>query len=86
MTKVIIQGKQLNEKKELKPIEFVHEIIERKIKIGIYNASARPSEWKNIELISKGIDDNFYDIMYCYNNDKSTGILYFGHFNDGVVE
>jgi len=45
----------------------------------------RPSNWKNIELISKNYSPDLGDCMFAYDDDKTEGILYFGQWNDGVV-
>lgn len=80
MTKVtIIGGATPIEKK--KPIEFVKSIGTT------YNHPARATAlgWDNIELICKDYKDG-YDLMFAYNNMRSDGIAYLGHFNDGIVE
>jgi hypothetical protein len=80
MTKVtIIGGATPIEKK--KPIEFVKCIGA----MSILDAQALNYMWKNIELISKNYVDG-YDLMFAYNNNRSDGIAYLGHFNDGIVE
>lgn len=86
MTKVIVIGEQPKEENELKPIEFVYQLIESKGKPRIEKAGALPFMWNNIELISKSQSIDFYDMMFAYDNDRSRGIIYLGHFNDGVVE
>jgi hypothetical protein len=83
MTKVIILGKDEPKQKELKRIEFVDFLDE-----GLSpddNVKYHPYEWCNIELISKNYIRSGMDIMYAYNDDRNIGILYLGHFNDGVV-
>ena len=79
MTKVtIIGGATPIEKK--KPIKFVKSIGS----LGICLARAVPYMWDNIELICKNYVDD-YDLMFAYNNKRSDGIAYLGHFNDGIV-
>jgi hypothetical protein len=80
MTKVIILGEQ-PEKKELKPIEFVKYLDSDS---AFDYKCAEPKQWKNIELISKNYFDK-YDLMFAYDENRSGGILYLGHFNDGIV-
>lgn len=80
-TKVIILVEQ-PENKPLKPIEFVKSI---NADISFSNAVINPASWDNIELICKDYSSG-YDLMFAYNKDRNEGILYFGHFNDGVVE
>ena len=45
-----------------------------------------PSYYKYIELICKNYALGF-DLMFAYNdpNGRSCGVLYIGHFNDGIV-
>jgi hypothetical protein len=81
MTKVIILGEQ-PEKKELKPIEFLG-YLDAFFK---FNSNcSKPNVWKNIVLIRKGYSIEGLDLMYAYDDDKKEGLLYLGHFNDGVV-
>lgn len=86
MTKVIVLGNQPKEEKKLKPIEFVYAIIESKGKPRIDKTRSTPSMWNNIELLSKSQSIDYYDSMFAYDDDTSMGIIFFGHFNDGVVE
>jgi hypothetical protein len=80
MTKVIIIGEQ-PEKKELKPIEFVKYLYsDSEFKPNCSN----PQKFTNIELISKNYFKE-YDLMFAYDENRSKGILYLGHFNDGIV-
>jgi hypothetical protein len=80
MTKVIILGEQ-PEKKELKPIQF-------KLKLdsnhGFTSNFGSPKQWENIELICKNYSTQ-YDLMFAYDEYRQHGILYLGHFNDGIV-
>ncbi len=80
MTKVTIIGEATPIEKK-KPIEFV-----KFIDIDT-NPPARSGTlgWGNIELICKNYGDG-YDLMFAYNNKRSDGIAYLGHFNDGIVE
>lgn len=44
-----------------------------------------PDEYDYVELICRNYIDGM-DIMFAYNKgEKEIGLLYFGHFNDGVV-
>lgn len=79
MTKVIIL-EETDSKKELKPIKFVKEI-----NSSIICATNSPSEWENIELITRNYNEKF-DLMFAYDHDRSDGIAYYGYFNDGIVE
>ena len=78
MTKVIIIGQE-PKKKELKPIEFTESLCMNK---RFETGCAKPSAWKNIELISS---HDCFDIMFAYDDNRNTGCLYLGHFNDGIV-
>jgi len=81
MTKVIILEEQ-PEKKELNPIEF-------KLKLACNHeftpSKEFPKEWQNIELICKNYSTQ-YDLMFAFDDIRQHGILFLGHFNDGVVE
>jgi len=84
-TKVTILGEHKPEK-ELKKIQFIACVTGDKDskKIG-YNGDYNPTSWENIELVSKSNNDAYYDIMFAYNNDRATGSIFMGHFNDGIV-
>jgi hypothetical protein len=81
MTKVIILGEQ-PESKELKPIEFLSYIDEN---FNFISNCSKPDAWKNIELIRRGYSIEGLDLMYAYDDDREQGLLYLGHFNDGIV-
>lgn len=83
-TKVIILGEQAEQKKQLKKIEFVKCMSKDYI---ICNALYEATNWVNIELICKnyGGHKEDMDLMFAYDEDRSKGTLYMGHFNDGVV-
>jgi hypothetical protein len=81
MTNVIILGEQ-PEKKELKPIVFV-KYLGSELKIN--SNPSEPKFWKNIELICRNYSSEPFDLMFAYDDDRSGGVLYLGHFNDGVV-
>ncbi len=80
MTKVIILGQE-PEKKELKPIEFVKYL---DYHLEFSSGCSSPKKRENIELICKNYATKF-DLMFAYDEDRSGGILYLGHFNDGIV-
>jgi hypothetical protein len=81
MTKVIIIGEQ-PEKKELKPIEFIYTF---SVQHGAEETKTKPKIFQNIEFICKDYAGFGFDLMFAYNEDRNQGILYLGHFNDGVV-
>ena len=85
MTKVTIIGSEPKEQKKLKPIEFVRcdEGLKRK---GRVKPEFKPKDFDNIELISESNSLEHYDIMFAFDDNRSGGFIYYGHFNDGVVE
>lgn len=85
MTKVIVLGQSEPKEKELKKIEFVKIVSGRKDLGAIEQTKDKPSAFLNIELISKSTTQSYYDIMFAYDDDRSVGCIYLGHFNDGVV-
>ena len=82
MTKVIILGKE-PEKKKGKPIEF-KKYLESDLKI-VGRPLFNPSNYKTIEVIVRNYAQNF-DLFFAYNNIRKNGVLYLGHYNDGIVE
>jgi hypothetical protein len=81
MTKVIILGEQ-PESKELKPIEFVKSL---NMDNDFIKAVSIPDLHDNIELICRNYNHENQDLMFAYNEHRNEGILYLGHFNDGIV-
>jgi len=82
MTKVIILGQE-PEKKKGKPIEFVTFLDNT---LEMENAESKPIRWDNIEVISFDYIGNF-DLFFAYlEGDRKNGVLYLGHYNDGIVE
>jgi len=84
MTKTIVIGACYQD--DNKPIEFKYfltEDIEIDTPQGEYNS---PSSFKFIELICKKYDQE-HDLMFAYNdaNERGSGILMIGRWNDGVV-
>jgi len=82
MTKVIILGQE-PEKKKGKPIEFKKYLDDNMKFAG--GPIANPSNFEVIELIAKNYCNNF-DLFFAYDEDRQTGVLYLGHYNDGIVE
>lgn len=81
-TKVIILGEQSEQKQELKKIEFVKVLISG----GFVKAEGTARRFESIELICRNYGgEGSYDIMFAYDGNRSNGLLYLGHFNDGVV-
>lgn len=86
MTKVIVLGEENWKPTGQKKIEFVHSIDANEDKPGNSNrAINKPDVWHNVELVSLG-GRGHLDMMFAYDNDRRTdGVLYLGHFNDGIV-
>lgn len=85
-TKCIVIGQENAEPKKLKPIEFVKKTTGHLKESKLLKADWPPSSYANIELISKSLDPNFYDTMFAYNRSREAGMIYYGYWNDGVVE
>ena len=81
-TKCIDLGNPLR-RRSAKPIEFVEHLSTFKT---IKPNSQKPSDFKYVELISKKYSADF-DIMFAYQrpNFRQSGVLFLGHWNDGVV-
>lgn len=78
-TKVTILGEAEAVKPELKKIEFVRYLSGDIVKTD----PCKPSQWKNIELIKRGSGN--LDTMFAFDDSREDGLIYLGHFNDGVV-
>ena len=81
-TKVTILGEQPIEQ-EKKKIEFVWRIDTSKAEKGAVKNP--PAQWGNIELIKSKNTHFDFDVMLAYDDDRNCGVLYLGHFNDGIV-
>lgn len=88
MTKVSVFG-QPTEQKELKPIEFVKCLYSD----NDFSEDFNESEWDNVTLITRNHNGAGMDLILCYPNDNinkdgsvNKGVLYLGHWNDGVVK
>ena len=44
----------------------------------------QPQTFQNIELICRDYTNNL-DLMFAYDEDRNTGVLYLGYFNDGII-
>lgn len=85
-TKVTILGMDEPKEKELKKIEFVKAVFTGIDQPSIGEYSTFPASWENIELVRKSDSRDKYDVMFAYQTEKrSQGIIYLGHFNDGIV-
>lgn len=80
MTKcTVFNPEQQKEKEDKKPIEFVTYIHSEGV-AKVYNNL--PHDYDNIVLIKRGT----LDTMLAYDTDPDLGLIYLGHWNDGVVE
>lgn len=79
-TKVTIIGKQDNQSR-LKSIVFSSVLLKD---FQVKDTETKPREYKNIELICVNYS-SYRDLMFAYDDDRSEGYLYLGHFNDGIV-
>lgn len=91
-TKTIVIGETEIQKTPPNPIRFVHylemnllneePLVVKKCDGGFQS----PRDYKFIELISLNYTSS-WDLMFAYDNPKnrSSGILYIGKWNDGVV-
>lgn len=85
-TEVIILGEQSEQKQEPKKIEFVKCLLSDYEWQALSKTSLQPIDFKNIELVCREYaGKGTYDIMFAYDDNRSAGSLYLGHFNDGVV-
>ena len=83
MTKCIVLSEQATENK--KPIKFVWGLNTGHQDNRFFEAVILPKECDNIELISKAIDSESFDIMFAYHYDRNSGVIYLGYWNDGFV-
>ena len=87
MTKTIVLGEQ-KDKAINKPIEFFTRLnILESDDVKVESADTKPYEWNYIELICKNYTINL-DLIFVYENadDRSSGILMIGRWNDGVAK
>lgn len=85
MTKISILHEEVESPKQ-NPIKFVYTWNEQMTKRMTPNCA--PKDYQNVVLIAKGFtfaDDTSYDLIFAYDEVKSSGALYLGYWNDGVV-
>ena len=82
-TKCINLGDPLRRRKAV-PIQFTECL---NIAKNFKPNSQNPSDFKYIELVSRRYAQDF-DIMFDYNrpNFRQSGVLFLGHWNDGIVK
>jgi len=78
MTEIKIIGEE-KIKSNLKPIRF-EKYLDNNTLCGV---CCNVSSWKDIELIKK---NRGFDLIFAYDDKRSTGLLYLGQWNDGIVE
>ena len=86
MTKTIVLGEQ-REQAVKKPIEFYSLItVADSDDVDVEPIISKPYEWNYIELVSKNYAPNI-DLLFAYNdpNDRGSGLLIIGRWNDGFV-
>lgn len=88
MTKVTILGQvEPKKKKKIKFCVHINATITNSNETRCTKNSAytKPNCWDNVVLIHKDESEEYYDLMYAYDNDGITCALFLGHFNDGIV-
>lgn len=87
MTKVTILEQSHEDVKPKKKIEFVKYINDSFTAFTDDAIDlAEPKDWGYIDLICKNPQDCKYDVMFVTDyEDRRTGYLVLGHFNDGEV-
>jgi hypothetical protein len=93
-TQINIIGKHQQDKVKRTPIEFKYALNQVEPNHPDILRPARkledtdsPKKYNFIDLICKNYLSG-YDLMFAYNfaDNRHLGVLYIGHFNDGVVE
>lgn len=82
MTKVVIIGQTQGVEVEKKKIEFITCCAYGD---DWFETNDEPKNCKFIELIAMDFAGDHRDLMFGHDGDRSCGVLYLGHFNDGVV-
>ncbi len=88
MTKVKILGQGEPKQRRLKPIEFKKAIrYDLSILLNSHELSYSPNQMKSIQVIKRKGKLEF-DTFFCEVKEEEGGghCVYFGNFNDGVVE
>lgn len=80
MTKVTIIGQVIKAEIDLEPIEFTGALTSsRSISQSV---AEKPRKYQFIEFICNYGD---FDVMFAHDGKRDQGVLYLGHFNDGIV-
>ncbi len=85
MTKTsVFEQEETEQKKELKPIKF-ERVVAGFEEEETTDKTYPPNNYNKIVLL----EINYYkdlDLMWAYYDEPNKGVLYLGHWNDGVVE
>ena len=76
-------------KPQIRPIELVKFINEDgDLECTDIESSTIIKNWENVMLmVDKNLSESKYDIIYLYDDESpKDGIIYLGHWNDGVIE
>jgi len=89
-TKTIVLGAKTQPQPKLNKIEFNQAIAFHGAIISATFFNAAPNEFNYIELVCKNYgkqNTKSFDLMFAYYDPRKRekGILYLGHWNDGVV-
>ena len=85
MTKTIILGESAKRSTCLQPIVFTHIL---NCDRAFSNVTILPRAYAYIELICKNYStEDTWDLMFAYDDpeNRKAGVLYVGHWNDGIV-
>ena len=82
MTKTIVIGASYQD--DNKPIEFNDYLDATEFSSAFIS---KPSQFNYIELICKNYNNGSRDLMFAYDdpNNRNSGTLFFGYWNDGTV-
>lgn len=82
MTKCIVLGYTPSVTKDLKPIEFNRYLNGD----DLISTDDSPTLFDNLELISRDYFCEGFDLIFGYDDGlRNEGILYLGHWNDGIA-
>jgi len=55
------------------------------LKLVFNGTNLKVEDFKNAELICKDESSYKLDIIFCYDDNRFEGILFLGHWNDGII-
>jgi hypothetical protein len=82
LSELLNQSKQKDAPKKLKPIELVR--IPNLNGGAGHIAESRPAAWKHVMLLAEDFLEGL-DLIWATDSGEN-GVLYLGHWNDGVTE